>query len=193
MPQWFTDNKNLLYSDGVSSLRKINIKTGNDQLVLELPDYYVWFFQLAAPINKLIVTGFVDPGRVTFTFLYDLTGKKLTEISRNDFFGQWSRTFSTFLLLQRDYFGEFFPWFYLKINQYSKEGVFEDQALYAKDVNLNKGNFAPSGQAFLTVLTNPATFYPIPAINRDIYTRTLNSQLLTQLTVGNKTYSPVWL
>jgi len=193
MPQWFTDNKNLLYSDGVSSLRKINIETGNDQLVLELPDYYVWFFQLAAPINKLIVMGFVDPGRVTFTFLYDLTSKKLTEISRNDFFAQWSRTFSTLLLLQRDYFGEFFPWFYLKINQYSKEGVFEDQALYGKDVNLNNDNFAPSDRAFLTVLSNPATFYPIPVINRDIYAKTLNSELLTQLTVGNKTYSPVWL
>ena len=193
MPQWFTDNKNLLYSDGVSSLRKIDIETGNDQLVLELPDYYAWFFQLAAPINKLIVMGFVDPGRVTFTFLYDLTSKKLTEISRNDFFAQWSRTFSTFLLLQRDYFGEFFPWFYLKINQYSREGVFKGQALYGKDVNLNNGNFASSDQAFLAVLSNPATFYPIPVINRDIYARTLNSQLLTQLTAGNKTYSPVWL
>lgn len=193
MPQWFTDNKNLLYSNGVSSLRKIDIETGSDQLVLELPDYYVWFFQLAAPINKLIVMGFVDPGRVTFTFLYDLTSENLIEISRNDFFAQWSRTFATFLLLQRDYFGEFFPWFYLKINHYSEEGVFEGQTLYGKDVNLNNGNFALSDQAFLTVLSNPATFYPIPVINRDIYGKTLNSQLLTQLTSENKTYSPVWL
>lgn len=193
MPQWFTDNKNLLYSNGESSLRKINIETGRDQLLVELPDVYIWFFQLAAPINKLVVMGFVDPGRVTFTFLYDLTSNKLTEISRNDFFAQWSRTFTTFLLLQRDYFGQFFPWFYLGINHNSDQGILEGQELYAKDVNLNNDNFAPSDQAFLTVLSNPATFYPIPVINRDIYAKTLNSQLLTQLTAGNKTYSPIWL
>ncbi|MGI6435779.1 MAG: peptidoglycan-binding protein [Syntrophomonadaceae bacterium] len=193
MPQWFTDNKNLLYSDGESSLRKINIETGSDQLLVEVPDVYIWFFQLAAPVNKLLVMGFVDPGRVTFTYLYDLNNKELTEISRNDFFAQWSRTFSNFLLLQRDYFGEFFPWFYLGINNYSDKGVLKGQELYAKDVNLNNGNFAPSDQAFLTVLSNPATFYPIPVINRDIYAKKLNSQLLTQLTAENKTYSPVWL
>jgi hypothetical protein len=42
-------------------------------------------------------------------------------------------------------------------------------------------------------LSNPATFYPISVINRDIYAKTLNSQLLTHLTAENKTNSPVWL
>ena len=193
MPQWFTDNKSLIYYDELSTLRKINIETQIDRPVLVLPDYYIWFFQLAAPINKLLVMGFVDPGRVTFTFLYDLTTNQLIEISRNDYFAQWSRTLDHFLLLQRDYFGEFFPWFYLKINRYSREGIFEAEELYSKDVKLNNGNFAPSDRAFLTVLSNPGTFYPIPVVNRDIYARTLDSRLLTQLTSGNNSYSPVWL
>jgi hypothetical protein len=72
--------QNLLYSDGESSLRKINIETGSDQLLVEVPDVYIWFFQLAAPVNKLLVMGFVDPGRVTFTYLYNLDNKELTEI-----------------------------------------------------------------------------------------------------------------
>lgn len=193
MPQWFTDNKSLLYFDGVSTLRKINIETGNDQPVLELPDYNIWFFTFAAPINKLLVMAFVDPGRVTFTFVYDLTSQELIEISRNDFFGEWSRTLDYFLLLQRDYFGEFFPWFYLKVNRYLREVALIGEEIYGKDVNLNNYNFSPADQAFLLVLGNPATFYPIPAINRDIYAKTLNSRLLTQLTIEKKSYSPVWL
>lgn len=193
MPQWFTDNKNLLYADGETSLRKIDIKTGTDQLVLNLPDTFIWFFKLASPINKVIVLGFVPPGRVTFTFLYDLTNDTLTEISRNDFFAEWSRTYTSFLLLNRDYYGEFFPWFYLEVNNYSAEEILADRELYAKNVTLNNDNFAPDDQAFLLVLGNPATFYPIPVINRDIYGKSSNSQLLTQLTLGNKTYNPVWM
>ncbi|MDD2586182.1 MAG: peptidoglycan-binding protein [Syntrophomonadaceae bacterium] len=193
MPQWFTDNKSLLYTNGESSLRKIDIETGTDELVVDIPDISIWFFQLAAPINKVIVMGFVDPGRVTFTYLYDLANENLIEISRNDFFAEWSRNYASFLLLQRDYYGEFFPWFYLDVKQYSAEGDLKGRELYAKDVILNNDNFAPADQAFLPVLSNPATFYPIPVINRDIYAKNLNSQLLTQLTLGTKTYSPVWL
>ena len=193
MPQWYPDNKNLLYLDGPGVLRKVNIETENDQLVLELTDYSLWFFRLAAPVNKLLVMGFADPGRVTFTFLYDLNTKTLQEISRNDFFGQWSNNYSHLLLLQRDYFGEFFPWFYLSVNRYSNNGMFAGQELYSKDVSLNPGNFSPSDRAFLTVLSNPATFYPIPVIHRDVYAKTLASRLLTQLTQEKKSYSPVWL
>lgn len=183
----------MLYTKGESSLRKIDIQTGADELVVDVPDTYIWFFQLAAPINKVIIMGFVDPGRVTFTYLYDLTTESLIEISRNDFFTEWSRTYASFLLMQRDYYGEFFPSFYLDVIQYSAEGVLKGRELYTKEVTLNNNNFAPADQAFLPVLSNPATFYPIPVINRDIYAKNLNSQLLTQLTLGNKTYSPVWL
>jgi hypothetical protein len=93
----------------------------------------------------------------------------------------------------RDYFGEFFPWFYLQINRYTSDGVFTEQALYAKEVSLNNDNFAPSDRAFLLTLGNPVTFYPIPVIYRDIYAKTLDSRLLTQLTLAKKSYSPVWL
>lgn len=193
MPQWFTDNKNLLYYNGETSLRKVNIETGTDQLVLDLPDTPILYFQLANPINKVAVIGLVPPGRVTFTFLYDLASQELKEISRNDFLAEWSRTFASLLLLHRDYFGEFFPWFYLQVNHYSAAGDLIDQELYAKDVALNPDNFTVADQAFLPVLSNPATFYPIPVINRDIYAKHLDTTLLTQLTLGRKTYSPVSL
>lgn len=193
MPQWFTDNQSLLYSDGVSALRKISTETGNDQEVLALPDYSIWFFALAAEINKVLIMAFADPGRVTFTFLYDLTNQDLIEISRNDFFGQWSRTRDYFLLLQRDYFGEFLPWFYQKVNRYYREVALEGEEIYAKEVSLNNDNFSLADQAFLLVLSNPATFYPIPVVHRDIYAKTIDARLLTQLTIEKNSYSPVWL
>ncbi|MEA1961482.1 MAG: peptidoglycan-binding protein [Bacillota bacterium] len=193
MPQWYTDNKTLLYAAEESSLRKVNIETGADELVLIVPDTNIWFFQLAAPVNKVIILGFVPPGRVTFSFWYNLTTDELIEFSSSDYFADWSRNYGTFLLIHRDFYGEFFPWFYEAVNNYDGFANFEGQEIYSKSLELNQDNFSPDDKEFFSVMSNPSRFYPIPVRGRDVYVKLSDSRLLNQITMERQIYSPVWL
>lgn len=193
-PQWFTDNKSLLYlNEDQNSFKKINIETGAVETILERPDEFIWFFQFSAPANKLLFLAFVEPGRVTFTYLYDLNSKELQEVSRNDFFAEWSRTNASFLLKTRDYYGEFFPSFYQDVQLFSRKGSFTNREIYAKELDLNTDNFLPGDLAFLTIMQNPFIFYSIPTLSRNLYAKRTSTPLLTQLSSGQLIYNPVWV
>lgn len=192
-PQWFTDNINLLFlNEDQNSLKKINTETGAIETILERPDDFIWFFQFSAPTNKLLFLAFVPPGRVSFTYLYDLNTKELQEVSRNDFFAEWSETNTSFLLKTRDYYREFFPWFYHDGRLFSQRADFIDRELYAKELDLNTDNFLPADLAFLMIMQNPFTFYPISTLSRNLYAKRTGTQLLTQLSSGQLIYNPVW-
>jgi hypothetical protein len=190
-PQWFTDNESLLYlADDLTLINKINITTGTSETLFKAEEP-LWFFQFAAPINKVLFMGFVSPGRVTFTYLLDLNSGKIEEISRNDFFAEWSKNNSSFLLKTRNYFGEFFPWFYFNVSRFTDTGTLVGSELYSKVVELNNDNFFDD-LAFLLIMHNPDTFYPIPVQARDLYVKHVNTRLLTQLSSGELLYNPVW-
>lgn len=192
LPQWMRDNKTLIYYINNTNFKKINMDSGIQQEVFSLPDDYIWFFKLDNDNRKLLVLAFVPPGRVTISRVYDLLSKQFSEISRNDYFGEWSRDSQFILLSARDYYGEFFPWFYQHIRLLTAAGALIEDELYAKGVELNAGIFAPDDSSFLSVMFNPGTFYPVPQRSRDLYVKKLDSGLITQITAGEMAYSPVW-
>ncbi|MEN6327771.1 MAG: peptidoglycan-binding protein [Syntrophomonas sp.] len=192
LPQWMRDNKTLIYYINNTIFKKINMDSGIQQEVFSLPEDFIWFFKLDNDNSNLLVLAFVPPGRVTISRVYDLLSKQLSEISRNDYFGEWSRDSQALLLKARDYYGDFFPWFYQNIRLLTAAGALIEDELYAKGVELNAGIFAPDDSSFLSVMFNPSTFYPVPQRSRDLYIKKLNSRLITQITAAEMAYSPVW-
>lgn len=193
-PQWFTDNISLLFLNAdQNSFKKINTETGVVETVLERPDDFIWSFQLSTPANKLLFLSFVPPGRVSFTYLYDLNSKELQEVSRNDFFAEWSRSKASFMIKTRDYYGEFFPWFYQDVRLFSQKATLVNRELYAKELDLNTDNFFSADLAFLTIMQNPFIFYPISTLSRNLYAQQTSTRLLTQLSSGQLLYNPVWV
>lgn len=72
----------------------------------------------------------------------------LKNISRNDYFGTWSRTLNYLILSGRDYYGNFFPWFYMNIKLFNQEGKFLNNQLFAKGIDLNDNNFDINDTSF---------------------------------------------
>ncbi len=190
--QWMRDNKTLIYYINNTIFKKSSMYNGIQQEVFSLHDGFIWFFKLDNDNNKLLVLAFVPPGRTTISRVYDLLSKQLSEISRNDYFGEWSHDSQSLLLNSHDYYGEFSPWFYQNIRLLTATGALIEDELYAKGVELNAGIFAPNDSSFLSVMFNPGTFYPIPQRSRDLYVKKLNSRLITQITAGEMAYSPIW-
>ncbi|QGU00128.1 hypothetical protein SYNTR_1534 [Candidatus Syntrophocurvum alkaliphilum] len=193
MPQWFTDNKNILYYRD-NAFRKINYQTNVVRHVCTSLDKSIWFSRLKTnDNNKFFYFAFLPSRRVTCTFIYDYKKRLVKNISRNDYFGTWSRTLNYLILSGRDYYGNFFPWFYMNIKLFNQEGKFLNNQLFAKGIDLNDNNFDINDTSFLAVLYNPSKFYSIPVISRDIYLKDIQTQLLTKLTLSKNAYNPIFL
>ncbi|MEN6463477.1 MAG: peptidoglycan-binding protein [Syntrophomonas sp.] len=192
-PQWFNDSNRILYMLNGTVFKTINITTGKIKEILSLPDETVWFFRINNENNQFIFFAFIPPGRVTATYLYNLSTTQLKEISLNDFAAEWGRISTKFLLLERNYYGEFFPWFYLDYRLFNSEGEFISRQLYTKNVGFDHDTFSPDDTWLALIMHNPDTFYPVKAHSRDIYIKNVSSQLITQVTLGETAVSLVWL
>lgn len=192
-PHWLQNDKTLLYFINNSTLKKINIETGIAQEILTLAEEFIWASHLSRDNRKLLIFAYVPPGRVTITIMYDLLTKELFEISSSDFAAQWSANSEQFLLMARDYYGEFFPWFYYNLKLYSASGDFIGQELYAKNMEITADNFSSDDSHFLAIMNNTSNFYPLPAGSRDIVIKKKNTRLITRVTSNVRAYSPVWL
>jgi len=192
-PQWFRNNRNLLYYIDGSTFKKTDITTGLNRDILLVKDDFIWSFSLKNDDSKLLFFAFLPPGRVSASFIYDLLTRELAEIGKNDFFGEWSRTDKHILLQNRDYYGDFFPWFHQDTKLYTSSGDFIRRELYAKGIELNVDNFSGDDSYFLCTMYNPNIFYQIPLQARDIYVKKINSQLITQITSGEMIFNPIWL
>lgn len=192
-PAWLTDNKSLVYLLDNNTFKQINIETGSIKELLSLTDDFIWFFQLNGEANKILFFTFVPPGRVTISIIFDLISGELIEANRNDYLGTWSRSSKSVLLQERDFYGEFFPWFYQDLKLFDAAGQLIEKEIYAKGLDINQDNFVTDDSQFASVMYNNDTFYPIPQRARDIYIKTVQSRLITQLSLGQMAYSPVYL
>ena len=191
-PQWMDiGNKLVYYRDQM--VETLDFESGIIEELLKVEDLSIWYLQYSSTNEKVLFFGFVPPGRVTLTFLYDLQSGSLQEISSNDYFGEWSRTQKVLLLNKREFYGDFLPWFYQNVRSYTADGEFISNEIYAKNIELNIDNFSVDDSHFTLVLSNPNTFYPVAAGFRDIFVKKLNTGLITQITQGENTFSPVWL
>lgn len=190
-PQWYNDNKTLLYMLE-SSFKTINTETSRIKNLFSRPDEDIWFFRMSPANDWLIFFAFVPPGRVTVTYRCNLSTLTLDEISMNDFDAAWGRTSSQFLLMMRDYYGEFFPWFYHNVSLYYLEDTMSGQ-IYAKGVEFSSKPFSENDKWFALVLFNPSNFYNVKTRARDIFVKGIDSRLITRVTLGENVSSPNWL
>jgi peptidoglycan hydrolase-like protein with peptidoglycan-binding domain len=190
-PQWFDDNKTLLYMKE-PHFKTVDTETGRIETLLSHPDNNVWYFRMSADNTWLVFFAFIPPGRVTVSYLYNLSTRVMQEISMNDYAAAWGRSSDQFLLMKRDYYGEFFPWFYHNLVLYQPEDGGSNQ-IYAKGLEIGTHPFSPEDKWFALVLHNPSSFYNVKLRARDIFIKDTASSLITRVTLGEKVFSPNWL
>ncbi|HEX3012071.1 MAG TPA: peptidoglycan-binding protein [Syntrophomonadaceae bacterium] len=190
-PQWFNDNKSILYMLDGTYFNMIDTSNGNIITLFSRPDESIWFFRMSPDNEWLIFFAFVPPGRVTISYRCQLSTLALEEISSNDFSVSWGNQSSHFLLTGRDYYGEFFPWFYNNLRLYDLDNNLSGQ-IYAKDLQISPDIFSQEDKWFAVVLTNPAIFYNIKNKSRDIFIKDSASRLITRVTLGETAFSPKW-
>ena len=190
-PRWFNDSKTLLYTSK-GYFNTIDITTGQVSNLFSRPDESIWFFRLSPDQAWLLFFAFIPPGRITVTYRCNLSTLAWEEISSNDFAAAWGRNSSQFLLMARDYYGEFFPWFYCNLRLDDLDSNRSGQ-VYAKGMELGSNPFAINDKQFALVLFNPSTFYDVKNQARDIFVKDLTSRLITRVTGGEKAFSPNWL
>lgn len=191
-PQWFNDNMTLLYMLEETYFNTINTATGNIENLFSRYDESIWFFRMSPDNAWLIFFAFVPPGRVTITYRCNLSTLALEEISSNDFAAAWGRTSSLVLLRARDYYGEFFPWFYQSLRLYDLGNNVSCQ-IYAKDPQISSHIFSQNDKYFALTLSNPAVFYSVKTKACDIFVKDSTSRLITRVTQAENTFSPNWL
>jgi hypothetical protein len=175
-----------------SSFKTINTETGEIKNLFSRPEEDVWFFRMSPDNTRLIFFSFIPPGRVTVSYLCNLSTLELREVSMNDFAAAWSRTSSRFLLQMRDYYGEFFPWFYHNLPLYEL-GNTQTGQIYAKGVDFGSNPFSEKDKWFALILFNPSIFYNVKNMARDIFVKDTSSRLITRVTLGEKAFSANWL
>lgn len=191
-PQWFEDNENILHMLPGSQFQIINSATGKSKHLFSLAAENIWSFRLSPDNTWLILLGYVSPDRTTVTYRCHLATRERKEISSHDFAAAWSQSSDKFLLLARDYYGEYFPWFYHHLKLYDLENNTSSQII-AKGLEISQHVFSGDDKWLAVVLYNPVLFYPVITRARDIFIKHSASRLITRVTLGEKAFSPAWL
>lgn len=133
------------------------------------------------------------PGRDSATYLADIHKGILTKIHQNDIEASFSPDGKLLLLLSREYFGSYYPWFNRSLQLFSSRGILRSIELYSRGLDLHPDCFSRDSAYFTFVMHNPNTFYPLPLVQRDVYIKKSASPLIIQLTSGEMASQPVWL
>lgn len=194
MAQWLGDSQSLVYLQGKHSIRKINLDTGRDREILTLLDEDICGMQIDASGRQLIIFAQLAPARVVLSYHLDLVTGKLTEFSRNDYKASWSNQSELLLLLARDFYGEFYPWFFNRIHLYSCQfPLTELESLTAKSIDIYPGCFSPDDKYYLLALGVPVNFYNLPEQPRSLFIKRIDSPIITQLSSRQNLIDPFWI
>ena len=158
MGQWLADSHTILYRQGKYHLRKVHSETGRDQEVLSLPGEDIVGFHVDAAGHQLVVFSQPPPNRTTLTYYYNLITGELTELGCHDHKAVWSDNGELLLLMARDYYGEFFPWFYQRLHLHAPASPGEElDYLQAKSGAISPGCFSPDRQFYVLTLAIPVS------------------------------------
>lgn len=192
--QWLADSQTLVYRQGRYSLRKVHSETGRDQEVLSLPGEDIIGCSANPNSHQLIVFTQTPAGRTSLTYSYNLLTAELKEFSRNDHTAVWSEDGELLGLVARDYYGEFFPWFYQRLHIYSPpSGEQELDYITAKNIKIYPGCFSKNNQYYVLTLSVPTAFFPLPEQPSDLFIKRMGSRTITQITLNQKASYPVWV
>jgi peptidoglycan hydrolase-like protein with peptidoglycan-binding domain len=191
--QWLADSQTLIYIQGKYSLRKVHSATGRDQEVLSLPGEDIIAFYVNAAHHQLVFFTQPPQYRNTLTYFYNLITGELKEFSHNDYAAVWSDN-GMLLLLARDYYGEFYPWFCQELCLYEPAASLQKlESVRAKSIKTFPGGVSPDHQFYLFCLSVPSTFFSIPEQAGDLFVKRIGSQTVTQITLNQAISDPVWI
>lgn len=194
MGQWLVDSLTLVYRQGRYNLRKVHCETGRDQEILSLPGEDIIGFFADPGSRHLVIFSQPPAGRNTLTYIYNLLTGELKEFSRNDHIAVWSEDGNLLGLMAREYYGDFFPWFYQRLHLYSPASLDQElDYLYGKNIKILPGCFSPDHQYYVLALSVPTTFFSLPEQPSDLFIKRIGSRTITQITLNQNVSYPVWV
>lgn len=192
--QWLADSFTLVYRQGRHQLRKVHSESGRDQELLSLPGEDIISFFLHPGTHQLVIFSQVPADRNTLTYSYNLLTGELKEFSRNDHMAVWSEDGNLLVLLAREYYGDFFPWFYQKLHLYSPASLDQElDVLPGKSIKICPGCFSPDNQYYVLTLSIPTAFYAVPEQPGDLFIKRIGARTITQITINQNVSYPVWI
>ena len=192
--QWLADSMTLVYRQGRCSLRKVHSETGRDQEVLSLPGEDIIGFAADPASHHLVVFSQPPASRNTLTYIYNLLTGQLREFSRNDHIAVWSEDGNLLALLAREYYGDFYPWFYQRLHLYSPASPEQElDFLHGKSIRIFPGCFSPDHQYYVLALAIPNAFFSLPEQPSDLFIKRMGSRTITQITNNQNVSYPVWV
>ncbi|NLO22480.1 MAG: LysM peptidoglycan-binding domain-containing protein [Syntrophomonadaceae bacterium] len=150
-------------------------------------------YRLSLDNNHLLLFVIIPPARETAAFLYHLPSEELRKISEHAIDGVFSSDSQLFLLLEKDSYGAYYPWFYQQIKLYSSRGYCRGEVIKVRSCQFNQYCFNPDNTLLLFIMHTPRTFYPLPEYCRHMYIKPLQSPLLFQLTSNERPFYPIWI
>jgi len=194
MGQWLADSLTLVYRQGRYNLRKVHCETGHDQKVLSLPGEDITGFAAHPGSHQLVIFSQLPADRNTLTYSYNLLTGELKEFSRNDHSAVWSEDGNLLALIAREYYGDFFPWFYQRLHLYSPASLDQElDFLHGKSLKIYPGCFSPDHQYYVLALSIPTAFFSLPEQPSDLFIKRIGSRTITQITLNQKVSYPVWV
>ncbi len=154
---------------------------------------YISRWRLSPDGSYMLILASVPPARESAAYLVNLNTKQVLKISEHGIDGVFSTDSQQILLITREYFGAYYPWFYQKMEFFSSRGYSLSDQFITRSAEINEDCFNRDNTALVFVMHNPHTFYPLPESQRNLYVKKLNSSLLLQLTSNDKPCASVWI
>lgn len=193
LAQWLPDNETLVYLQGSRQIRKVHTGTGSGRDLLTLPDESIHHMQLDPAGRRLLVVAELTPERVFLTYILDLVTGELKEFSRNDHASAWSSDGEFLLLTGKEYYGDYYPWFYQIVRCFFSQNLLLRDQITAKEIIISPHCFSGDNRYYLLLMGVPGNFYALRQPPRDLFVKHAGSRLITQLTCGQDIQDPVWL
>lgn len=190
--RWFDIGSKVIYATN-SYLKIFDLNTQIDKEIFTAKSSYIYEIKLNPDKTKALLIMNNKPGTSNITGLLDLFTKELQEISKDNPYADWSSSADYFLLSQKNFYGSYFPWFYLEIKRYNVNGELVAKELYGKGIDITDNSLSPDDKFMVFTMHTPHSYFPIKYFCKDIFIKQLNTNLISRITYGENVYSPIWL
>ncbi len=164
-----------------------------ENVVKQFSDKHIRGCRLSPDASYILIFASTPPNRESTAYLGNIKTGEILKIDDNNFGGVFSTDSQQFLLTSKQYFGAYYPWFYIKISLFSSRGYLLSEEILTRSAEINEDCFNPDNTAMVLAMGTPNNFYPLPERSRHLYVKKLNSSLLIQITAEEKPFSPVWI
>ncbi len=164
-----------------------------EKIMRQFRDKHIFRYLQSPDSSHMLIFASSPPDRESTAYLWNWKNRQVIKIGENDTDGVFSLDSQQLLLISRECFGAYYPWFYNKIQLFSSRGYRLSEEILTRSAEINQDCFNLDNTSFVFIMHNPDTFYPLPNSERNLYIKKLNSSVLLQLTSDEKPFSPVWI